>query len=249
MIDAPVTVTANWIPARTITFSVLGGNGNLTAQHVAGASISSGTAVPDGSNLLFTAIANSNFEVAEWLVNGAPVGHTNLTHTISALGANVNVQVRFEEIPTPPTIQTPALLPSGMYGMAYSQTLTAAGTGTITWSVTSPGDLPDGLTLSSSGVISGTPTVSATFQVYTFVVTATSPHGTDTRTFSLEILDPDGTIPPPVITTTSPLPSGVFGVVYSEQINATGFGPFEWTVSSGVFPGLMNLAPAAGRIS
>ncbi|MBH0121560.1 Ig domain-containing protein [Rhodococcus sp. HM1] len=57
---------------------------------------------------------------------------------------------------------TTASLPGGTVGVAYSQTLTVAGgTGTKTWTVAS-GDLPAGLSLSTAGVISGTPTAAGT---------------------------------------------------------------------------------------
>ena len=51
----------------------------------------------------------------------------------------------------------PATLPPGTVGVAYSQQLTASGgTGAYVFSVLS-GALPAGLTLSSSGLLSGTP--------------------------------------------------------------------------------------------
>jgi len=65
---------------------------------------------------------------------------------------------------------TTSSLPNGTVGTAYSQTLAATGgTSPYTWKITS-GSLPTGLSLSSSGVISGTPTTaggptSVTFQV------------------------------------------------------------------------------------
>ncbi|MBM4516576.1 hypothetical protein GS432_09765 [Rhodococcus hoagii] len=53
-------------------------------------------------------------------------------------------------------------LPAATVGTAYSQTLAVAGgTGTKTWSVAT-GTLPAGLTLSSAGVITGTPTAAGT---------------------------------------------------------------------------------------
>lgn len=63
-------------------------------------------------------------------------------------------------------------LPNGNVGNVYSQTLTVSGPtlGTVTWAVTA-GALPDGLTLNTStGEISGTPTVDATFN---FTITVT----------------------------------------------------------------------------
>jgi len=63
-------------------------------------------------------------------------------------------------------------LPNGNVGNAYNQTLTAIGPtfGLVTWAVTS-GALPDGLSLNtSSGAITGTPTVAGT---YSFEITMT----------------------------------------------------------------------------
>lgn len=69
-----------------------------------------------------------------------------------------------------PTITTASPLPNGTVGVVYSQTLAATGgTGPYTWSLVS-GILPAGTSLSSGGVLSGTPT---TATVYNFRVRAT----------------------------------------------------------------------------
>ena len=81
---------------------------------------------------------------------------------------------------------TTASLPAGQVGTAYSQTLAVTGgANSITWSI-SAGDLPGGLTLDAdSGVISGTPTASGTFD---FTVTAAdNDSNTDTQTLSITI--------------------------------------------------------------
>lgn len=63
--------------------------------------------------------------------------------------------------PTAPTVTTTSLS-DGVVGTAYSQTLSATGgSNPLTWS-TVTGTLPAGLTLSTAGVISGTPTTAAT---------------------------------------------------------------------------------------
>jgi hypothetical protein len=65
---------------------------------------------------------------------------------------------------------SPMTLPNGTKGSAYSQTITASGgTGPYTYAVTS-GALPAGLSLSSGGVLSGTPTTPG---YSSFTVTAT----------------------------------------------------------------------------
>ena len=86
--------------------------------------------------------------------------------------------------PTPvaPAITT-AALPDGAMGTAYSQTLTATGDTPITWSVES-GTLPNGLTLSAEGVISGTTTTSG---ASTFTVKAANGTGSDTKSLSITV--------------------------------------------------------------
>jgi Putative Ig domain len=72
-------------------------------------------------------------------------------------------------VATPPAITT-TTLPGGAIGTAYSATLEASGgAGTLTWTVTT-GAPPAGLSLSSAGTISGTPSAIGTS---TFAVTVT----------------------------------------------------------------------------
>lgn len=81
-----------------------------------------------------------------------------------------------------PTITTTDL-PNGTVDAEYKQTLIADGTAPITWSVTG-GSLPDGLSLSEDGVLSGTPTTADT---YNFTVTAENSAGSDSKEFTLTI--------------------------------------------------------------
>ena len=71
-------------------------------------------------------------------------------------------------------------LPGGQVNTVYpSTTLTASGgVAPYTWSLAVGSSLPPGLTLSSTGTISGTPTSAATF---TFTVTVTDASGTIAR--------------------------------------------------------------------
>ena len=73
-----------------------------------------------------------------------------------------------------PAITTPATLPSGFVGGAYSQTLAATpGALPYVWSILS-GALPPGLALSSAGVIAGTPTALGTYIFTVQVADSTS---------------------------------------------------------------------------
>jgi len=98
-----------------------------------------------------------------------------------------------------PPIFTTTSLPAGQVGVAYSSTLAASDTFTpLTFALVS-GSLPPGLSLSSAGVISGTPT-SATSA--TVGVQASDPYGVTSGTDTLSIniaAAPVSTPPKPVI--------------------------------------------------
>ncbi|MCL2775460.1 MAG: S-layer homology domain-containing protein [Oscillospiraceae bacterium] len=83
-----------------------------------------------------------------------------------------------------PAITTTAL-PDGTVGVSYNQNLAATGATPITWSLDTGSSLPDGLTLSTGGVISGTPTVKGTFD---FTVKASNGLNPDaTQLLSIEV--------------------------------------------------------------
>lgn len=87
-----------------------------------------------------------------------------------------------DSVKYPPTITTESL-PGGTVGTDYSQTLAADGSAPIAWSITN-GALPNGLTLSNDGTISGTPAAAGT---YTFDVEAQNDYGSETRELTIEI--------------------------------------------------------------
>ncbi len=83
----------------------------------------------------------------------------------------------------------PTTLPNATLGTPYSQTLTATGgTAPYTFAVTG-GTLPPGLTLATTGTLSGTPTGAGSF---TFTVTATDHGGaTGSRAYTLAVSAPN----------------------------------------------------------
>lgn len=117
---------------------------------------------------------------------------------------------------------------NGVVGAAYSASLGAAGgTGPYTWSI-SGGALPDGLTLSSGGQITGTPTTAGTFG---FTVQARDANGA-TATKQLSI-----TVVPQLSITGSSLPNAVVGSPYSANLGAAGgTTPYSWSIQSGSLP-------------
>jgi dienelactone hydrolase len=134
-------------------------------------------------------------------------------------------------------ILTPATLPFGAVNAAYLQTLAAAGGSTpYTWSITA-GALPAGVTLSSAGVLSGTPMVTGTFNFTAQVTDGASAMAT--RAFSLKI----NTVTALGFTTSATMPGGTAGVEYSRGISVTGgTSPYTQAVTAGALPPGLTLA-------
>jgi len=130
-----------------------------------------------------------------------------------------------------------------------SVTLTASdavdtGSTTLTYSLTS-GSLPNGLTLSSSGIISGTPTNITTNTTYNFTISVSDSQNTIHRNFSITITDRG-----PVWSTTSPLPSFSSGTSYSTTLSATDDnGSVSYSLFSGSLPTGLSLNSSTGVIS
>jgi len=114
-------------------------------------------------------------------ISGTPTasGNTSVTVTVTDSAAPTpTTSFKVFDLPVngngaPPTvltITTPSPLPAGTATIAYTTTLAATGgTLPLTWAVAS-GTLPPGLTLSTAGILSGTPTTPG---VFNFVITVT----------------------------------------------------------------------------
>lgn len=134
-------------------------------------------------------------------------------------------------------------LSNGVVGNFYSAQLTlSGGLAPYTWSLTS-GTLPSGLSLSSSGLLSGTPTAAATSVSLTFKVRDSShPTQSASKTLSLRILQR-------VSVTTTSLPAGTVGTAYTANLAATGgLPPYIWTLQSGTLTDGLTLS-SAGAIT
>lgn len=140
--------------------------------------------------------------------------------------------------PTPIVIQSGSLLTDANLGVPYSMVLSAnGGNPPYTWALTS-GAPPDGLSLKSSGTISGTPLTPGTFS---FSVKATDGSGgSATASFSAKVL------PSELQITTTELPPGVLGSDYPQQLFAAtgGIGPYVFAVTTGSLPTGLTLTNA-----
>ncbi len=147
-------------------------------------------------------------------------------------------------------IATAATLPNGTQSQPYSQQLLPSGGATpVTWSI-SPLDgnvLPAGLSLTPTGLITGTPTATGSFSV-NLTATDSCPIAPQSasRWFSITIVAP----PCPTLTMVSAagLPNGTSGQLYSQQLVASGGkAPVNWSLSptaGGALPPGLTLTPS-----
>ena len=138
----------------------------------------------------------------------------------------------------PPAAVAPAIVSTALGGMtvgvAFSQTLTATGTTPITWSVAS-GAFPAGVSMSSAGVVSGTPTAAGSYSV---TVRATNSAGNATRALSGSVA---ATASAPVIDNLT-IPGLTVGETYTQTLSAdSGTAPINWSYT-GTLPAGMTLS-------
>lgn len=177
----PTAITVDWIRIANEPFSA----GEMQAEHASATAVKAGlvtarpftggdleSALQAGSGAVFTAVGDG-ISYEEW----APAVET-ITCTVSADVDLQNPDDGVTEIA--PTILTTTL---GNYavGEQVSIQLNANGTGPITWSGTA---LPDGWTVSASGLITG---AAGAPGGYSPEVTATNSAGSDTKAFAVTI--------------------------------------------------------------
>jgi hypothetical protein len=178
-------------------------------------------------------------------LTGNPTAFGTFTFTITVTGTiggtaeklfSLTIAPPPVEIVDPlPPVDGKTPLPAATQGASYSQQLTATGgTGTYEFELAAGDSLPAGLSLSSSGLLSGTPSVFGTFN---FDVTVNSGPVSSTTTFQLIIS------PPAVVITTTTLPAGTVGTPYAATLAASGGnGTYAWSVTGGALPGGVTLS-------
>jgi hypothetical protein len=205
-----------------ISLSTTGGTGTVTY------SVSSGT-LPQGLQIAGNQVTGT--PTAPTTVAGNAVTFLATDSATPTAATAVSPSVTLIANPVPLTITTAALA-TGTVGAAYSdQLMSTGGTATITWSVVSGSLTGTGLSLSSSGLLSGTPTANQSGLSLTFQAkdSATNQQQTKTVTLSLNVL---GGL---TITTSSTLPIAALNAAYSQTIAASGGSGtgYTWTVTSG----------------
>ena len=187
------------------------------------------------------------------LVTGTPTAVGSYTFalryddstTISTGGDHFAVQNVTIVVNAAPTIVVdPATVPNPTVGVAYSQTFTGSGgTGPYTFQITA-GALPAGLTLSSTGALTGTATAGGTFN---FTVEAKDANNfTGTRAYTIT------TNPPTITLSPTTVPNATMGTAYSQTLTASGgtmgIG-YIFNVTAGALPPGLALSSSTGAIS
>jgi len=205
-----------------ITLTTTGGTGTVTYT------LNSGT-LPAGLSLSGNTLSGTPTAptvVAGNVVSFLATDSATPTH-VTAASANITL------IANPVTLAiTTTSLPTGTVSAPYSYQLTSTGgMGTITWSLSAGSLTGTGLTLSSSGLLSGTPTATESALGLTFQAkdSATNQQQTVTKVLSLTISNALA------ITTASPLQYALDGTPYNVSLLAvggTGTG-YTWSITSG----------------
>lgn len=221
-------------------------HGGLVGSEYAPVKIAGGYPVPT-TTIVGGALPAGLTLSSSGVVSGTPAPGTAGTYSAVARATNpggtVDIPLAFEIAELPGLTGT---LPDGKVGVFYPATaVTMTGSPAPVASI-SAGKLPAGLTLSSTGVVTGRPAAGSAGK-YDFVVTATSSAGKTDMPVSLRIVDE------PTLTGTAH--DGTVGEAYAPvTLTAAGYPSPTLAISSGALPaglvlsagGVISGRPAAG---
>ena len=222
----------------TITMSTPAGNiGQVYSQTISFGGALSSASIASGS--LPTGLSLTS---GGTVVSGTPTASGTFTVVLSGIDTNgVVASSGFTILVNTPVVISTSTLPTGNLGVSYSANVIATGgAGPIAFTL-SAGALPQGLTLSSAGTISGTPTTSGTVNFTVRADDGLSP--AFFRALAIQV------IAPPIVISTTTLSGGSIGSAYSDAVVATGgSGGLQFTVTTGVLPAGLILS-SGGLIS
>ena len=222
---SPTTSTLTYTVGTAITpitLSATGGTGAVTYTVNAGL-LPAGLAIV-GNQIIGTPTAPT-------VVTGNVVGFLATDSTSPTPQTAVSATSTFIVNPVALSI-TSAALPTGTVGAPYSyQLVSSGGTAPIVWSLTSGSLAGTGLSLSGSGIISGTPTATQSGLPLTFQAKDSAVNQQQTITKSLPLNVGNALI----FTTTSSLPNATSNAAYTQTLAAAGGSGsgYTFTVTSG----------------
>jgi hypothetical protein len=235
-----LTITTTSLPSGTVSASYntsVVASGGTTPYTYSASNLPSGLSISSSSGAITGTPAPSAVGTASATIK--------VTDSTAPSSQSATAQLSIKVNPLALSVTTTSL-PAGITGSPYpSTTLQAAGgVGPYTWALASSSTLPAGLTLSPSGVLSGTPASSSNVSL-TFVVTDSStPPDTAQAALTLAISAPSLSL------TTTTLANATINTAYSASLAATGgITPYTFSVANGTsLPAGLSLS-SAGVIS
>jgi uncharacterized protein (TIGR03437 family) len=234
--DGDTPVTTDWFPVTYVsevpgvfTFGGLGlGQAAvLNYDATAGYSINSAkNPAPKGSTISLYATGMGD------LVTGVSIAVTDSSTPAQTVPGKFQLIIYPPADPTDGSgfSLTPVAIAASQYAYSITPLQAVGGTPPYFWTVTS--GLPKGMTLSTSGLLSGTPSVAGSFSLVVSVTDSTLIPLVASATYAVTVTAPIVTV------TTGQLLPGVVNVPYpSVTLTATGGkAPYTWSVASGSLP-------------
>ncbi|MCG7506854.1 putative Ig domain-containing protein [Mesorhizobium retamae] len=233
---SPITVTPANLPTPQIgvfydqTLSSAGGVAPYTYSD-------GGGSLPPGLSL-----------AANGRISGTPTGSGPYNYTVHVTDSTSPTPLTADKsygfiVPGPTLVVSPANPDGGTQGIAYSQQFTTSG-GTAPYTYTvETGPLPPGLSLSGTGLLSGTPSAvgSYTFTIRVQDSTTISTGGVWLKTHTVTVVI---SAAPAIVIAPSTLPNGAVGSAYSTSLSASGgTSPYTYSISAGALPAGLALSP------
>ena len=179
---------------------------------------------------------------ADGNLTGTPTATGTFGFTVKVTDANNQSATQATSITVSAGVSTTFSAPPVAYvGAAYTDTLTATGgTTPYTWSLNA-GSLPPGITLTSAGVLAGTPTTAGSYPFSVNVID----HNNGIATASITLV-----VAAPLALSFPAPPSAQVGTAYSDTLTATGgTAPYTWSVSAGTLPSGITLNSTTGVLA
>ncbi|MEG9431155.1 beta strand repeat-containing protein [Terriglobus sp. ADX1] len=189
--------------------------------------------------------AGLSFNTTTGILSGTPTAAGTSTFTLQAVDSSdvpftvtSTITLKVSASSSNSALQAVGTTPDGTVNVPYVSVLQASGgTSPYNWSITS-GTLPAGLSLSATGVLSGTPTAAGTSTFTAQVQDAANATATLNLTLKINAASSGGSL----TIATSTLPSGTVQIAYAASITITGgTAPYTCSVDSGSLPAGLTL--------
>ena len=249
---APFSVAVNYtidVPAPTIVIAPATLPGTTAGLAYSQSLSASGGAAPYAFSVTAGSLPPGLVLGAGGALSGTTTSSGTFNFTVTATDnfGQTGTQAYSIVVAVPTLTLTPATLPAGTAGTAYTQTLTISG-GIAPYTTTLTGALPTGMSFNTATrTFSGTPTQSGTFNISVTVTDSTGgTAATVTNNYTLVIAAPTLTLTPAA----GALPGGTAGTAYSQTFAASGgIAPYAYTLSAGALPAGVSLNGTTGALS